>query len=203
MAEILVKERVQDASTEQPKFGKLWVYRFINRHSKIRSRYNRKYDYQRAKCEDPKIIQAWFRLVQNTIAKYGILDEDIYNFDETGFQMGVISTAKVVTSAKRDRTVSVQPGNREWVTAIKSINAAGWVLPPMIILKGVMHQKSWYEAVPSDWTIGVSENRWTTDELGLAWLKEVFNKHTQGRTTGKYRLLILNGHRSHVTAEFD
>jgi hypothetical protein len=117
--------------------------------------------------------------------------------------MGVISTAKVVTSTERDRTVSVQPGNREWVIAIESINAAGWVLPPIIILKGVMHQKSWYEAVPSDWTIGVSENGWTTDESGLAWLKEVFNKHTQSRTAGKYRLLILDGHGSHVTAEFD
>ena len=27
------------------------------------------------------------------------MDEDIYNFDETGFQMGVISTAKVITGA--------------------------------------------------------------------------------------------------------
>jgi hypothetical protein len=56
--------------------------------------------------------------------------------------MGVISIAKVVTSTERDRTVSLQPGNREWVTAIESINSTGWVLPPMIILKGVMHQKS-------------------------------------------------------------
>jgi hypothetical protein len=51
--------------------------------------------------------------VQQTIAKYGILDEDIYNFDETGFQMGVIATAKVVTGADRaGRPRPVQPGNR-------------------------------------------------------------------------------------------
>jgi len=36
--------------------------------------------------------------VQNTIAKYGINNADIYNFDETRFMMGVISTAMVVTS---------------------------------------------------------------------------------------------------------
>jgi hypothetical protein len=48
------------------------------------------------------------------IAKYGIHDEDIYNFDKTGFQIGVISTAKVVTGAERsNRPVSIQPGNRE------------------------------------------------------------------------------------------
>ena len=98
--------------------------------------------------------------------------------------MGVISTAKVVTSAERDRTVSLQPGNREWVTAIESINSTGWVLPPMIIVKGVMHQKSWYEAAPRNWPIGVSDNGWTTDELGITWLKKVFNPYTQGRTIG-------------------
>jgi hypothetical protein len=31
-------------------------------------------------------------------SKYGIQEEDIYNFDETGFQMGVIVTAKVITN---------------------------------------------------------------------------------------------------------
>lgn len=53
------------------------------------------------------------RLVQNTIANYGILDEDTWNFDESGFMMGVISTSqKVVTgSEKRGRPKQVQNGN--------------------------------------------------------------------------------------------
>ena len=85
MAELLLMERVQVASTIQPKIGQHWVYRFINRHSELKSRYNRKYDYQRAKCEDPEVIRAWFLLVQNTIAKYGIVEEDTYNFDKSGF----------------------------------------------------------------------------------------------------------------------
>jgi hypothetical protein len=40
--------------------------------------------------------------------KYGIIDEDIYNFDETVFQIGVVTTAKVITGAER----SNRPGNR-------------------------------------------------------------------------------------------
>ena len=31
----------------------------------------------------------------------------------------------------------------------------------------------------------------------------MFNTHTQARTTGQYRLLILDGHGSHLTPEFD
>jgi hypothetical protein len=74
----------------------------------------------------------------------------------------------------------------------------------MVIFQGKLHQSSWYESgVPSDWHIGVSENGWTTDELGLAWLKEVYDPNTRRRTVGKYRLLILDGHGSHVSPEFD
>ena len=34
-------------------------------------------------------------------AKYGILDCDFYNFDETGFMMGVICSSMVVTRSDR------------------------------------------------------------------------------------------------------
>lgn len=203
MAELLLAERVQVASTIQSKIGQRWVYRFIKRHSELKSKYNRKYDYQRAKCEDPEVIRAWFLLVQNTIAKYGVVEEDIYNFDETGFQMGVIATAKVVTATEKACTDSIQPRNQEWVTVIESVQSTGHILPPLVIFKGQMHQKSWYESLPPDWMIGVSENGWTTDELGLIWLKRLFGPFTESRTVGKYRLLILDGHGSHVTAEFD
>jgi hypothetical protein len=54
-----------------------------------------------------------------------------------------------------------------------------------------------------DWTIGLSEKGWTDDKLGLIWLQSVFEKHTAHRTRGVYRLLILDGHGSHVTPEFD
>ena len=74
----------------------------------------------------------------------------------------------------------------------------------MIIFEGKVHISSWYtDNLPRDWIIGVSENGWTNDSLGLTWLKEVFEKHTKDRTKGAYRLLILDGHGSHSTPEFD
>jgi len=90
-----------------------------------------------------------------TKQKWGILDEDVYNFDETGFQMGVIATARVLTrSDRRGRPMVMRPGNREWVTVIESINCQGWALPAMVILQGKVHQASWYESgVPEDWHI--------------------------------------------------
>lgn len=200
MADLLLAGRNPDL-----KVSERWVGRFIKRHDELKSKYNRKYDYQRAQCEDPELIKNWFNLVWNTIMKYGILEQDIYNFDETGFQMGVASTAKVITGShhRASRVRSLQPGNRQWVTTIETINATGWALPPMIIFAGKVHQSTWYQDLTSDWTIGLSENGWTNDELGLQWLEAVFEKHTATRTVGRYRLLILDGYGSHNTAEFE
>ena len=201
MAKLLLRERVQNASIKQTTLGKNQVYRFITRHPEIKSRYSRKYNYKHTKCKDPEVIQAQYQLVQNTVAKYRILNKDIYNFDKTGFQIGVISIAKVVTSAKRDRTVSLQPRNHKQVTAIESINSTSQVLPPIIILKGVIHQLSQYKSIPQ--YIGVNDNSWMTNELGLTQLKKVFNPNTQGYIVGKYQLLILDRYRSYITAEFN
>jgi hypothetical protein len=74
----------------------------------------------------------------------------------------------------------------------------------MIIFDGKVHISSWYtDTLPHDWTIAVSDNGWTNDSLGLNWLTDVFEKHTKDRTKGVYRLLILDGHGSHSTPEFD
>ena len=141
--------------------GKNWVYKFIQRHESIKAKYNRKYDYQRAKCEDPELIRPWFKRLQQTIAEYGIEEDDIYNFDETVFQMGVIATAKVVTASDRaGRPRAIQPGNREWVTVVETIGVRGSTAPPLIIFEAVIHQESWYTdgIIPPDWSIAVSEN---------------------------------------------
>ena len=117
--------------------------------------------------------------------------------------MGIAVTSKVVTSSDTvGRAVTVQPGNRDWVTTIECINASGWCLPPFVILSGKLHQASWYQHLPPDWVIAISDNGWTTDKLGVEWVKH-FDRHTRSRTYGVRRLLILDGHGSHATPEFD
>jgi len=89
MANILLS---QHGSTNTQSVGKNWVSSFIKCHDEIKTSYSRRYNYQSARCEDPKIIKEWFHLVQITIMQHGIAYEDIYNFDETGYAMGLIAT---------------------------------------------------------------------------------------------------------------
>lgn len=46
--------------------------------------------HQRIKCKDSVLIGDQFKLFYNFRAKYGILDDIVYNFDETGFTLDFI-----------------------------------------------------------------------------------------------------------------
>lgn len=183
--------------------GKNWTSNFITQHPGIKTKFSRKYNYKRAQCEDPVIIMAWFELVRITIAKWRILEMDIFNFDEAGFMMGIIAIAKVVTSTeRRNRPKTKQSGNREWITIIQGINSYGWAIPPYINPKGKSHLRAWYkEGLPKDWRTDPTENGWTTNDTGFRWIQH-FNQHTKSCTVGKYRLLILDSHESHLSAQF-
>jgi hypothetical protein len=111
IADILLVAR---GITPPPTVGINWVSNFIKRRDELRTRFSRRYDYQRALNEDPKVIKEWFLMVQRTIEENGIQPEDIYNFDKTGFAIGLISAQKVVTRAEYyGRRSILQPGNRE------------------------------------------------------------------------------------------
>jgi hypothetical protein len=84
MASLLLQAQKTIPST----VGRDWASHFVGRHPNLSTRLSRKYDYQRALSKDLR-IKPWFDLVQNTVEKWGITSDDIFNFDESGFAMGV------------------------------------------------------------------------------------------------------------------
>jgi hypothetical protein len=71
MADSLLAER------HRGPVGQNWAANFVKRQPKLKVKFNQKYDYKRALCEDPEVIRGWFRLVEHTKPKYGIQDEDV------------------------------------------------------------------------------------------------------------------------------
>ncbi|EED11636.1 conserved hypothetical protein [Talaromyces stipitatus ATCC 10500] len=51
-------------------------------------------------------------------------------------------------------------------------------------------------------TIASSDSGWTNHELGYQWLVDVFDKETKSQASRGWRLLILDGHGSHVNMRF-
>jgi hypothetical protein len=145
MADRLLRERGGKPT------GKNWVDNFIKRTSELRTQWSRLYNYQRAACEDPAIIQSWFMLVQSMKAKYSILDEDTWNFDESGFMMGKISSQLVVTgSEKPGKQKKLQPSDCEWTTLVQAVAATGCIILPFIIFAGKVLISFWFTSLPRD-----------------------------------------------------
>jgi hypothetical protein len=85
--------------------------------------------------------------------------------------------------------------------------ADGSALPPGIIYEAANKavQLSWVEEIkPGEHTAHVTSSPlgWTNNDIGLAWLKQVFNRYTKKKARQSYRLLILDGHGSHLTRDF-
>ena len=75
--------------------------------------------------------------------------------------MGVICASMVVTRAdRRGRGKAVQPGNREWVTAINCISGDGFDVPPFLLVQGAYHLSNWYTEgdLPDTWAIKPTSN---------------------------------------------
>jgi len=102
--------------------------------------------------------------------KYSIHKNDIYNFDETGFQMSIISTMKVITKSNQaDRSRTTQSDNCKWVTVIEIIYVCDLTISSLIIFEVVMHQVTWYKnsLLLYNWSINVSQNDLTNNEINL------------------------------------
>ena len=127
--------------------------------------------------------------------------------DEKGFTLGTANKAKVTTHAGRQLPRTTHDETRELITVIEVYKAKQAMLPPMVVFKGTAHYKGWYTEVTEEKHayFAYSPKGYTTDEIGLEWLKK-FDAQTKmelaGPTLGEYRLLLLDGHRSHYNLHF-
>lgn len=125
--------------------------------------------------------------------------------------IGVLERAKRVFSrplwdSKQVRG-TLQDGSREWITLIACISASGEALPASLIYPAANQAiySGWVEDIkPGEHSVFVSSSStgWSNNEIALAWLEQVFDRATKATARRKYRLLILDGHGSHVTPDF-
>jgi hypothetical protein len=153
----------------------------------------------------------YINLLTKKVKEFDVLPKNTYNIDEKGFIIGVIrKTKRVFNKALYKERQYKQPshdGNREWVTVIGAICADGSHLPPAVIYPAASEkvQANWVHDINPDThnlRFSVSPSGWTNDDLGVAWLQQVFDPVTSKKARRKFRLLILNGYGSHVTKAF-
>ena len=198
---------VNDDSIERvtyPPLGKEWVANFIERHSEIQTVVGHAIEKSRIEGTMAPVLRKWFDAYKSAVVDDpNVLDENVYNFDETGFSIGTIKAGKVVINRVVKNSYRAQPGRQEWVSVIECVSATGIALSPYIIFKGKNVNARWIpESVPHGWRIAASENGWTSNRDACIYVRTVFERETREKAHGRPRVLICDGHGSHITGDF-
>ncbi len=196
-------ERILQAAGERKSLGKHWVSRFIARYPILKTQRPRRIENARVNGATTEVIKSWWSYLKNPVVDT-IKPANRWNMDETGIMEGKGSNGLVLGRNKIRPLQRKEPGTRGWTSIIECVSATGAVIPPLVIFKGKNVQQQWFPAdlSPFDtWQFHATENGWTNNETGIEWLKKVFIPYTQPLTPEK-RLLVLDGHGSHITDEF-
>jgi hypothetical protein len=208
------RKMVQNFASHVPKkpVGVGWVTRFINRNkAHLISHWTNGMDRVRHEADSEVKYKYHFNLLHSKMEEYNILAENTYNMDEKGFMIGQTGRSKRVFSKelyeRKEVRDSLQDGSREWITVLACVGADGSALPPSLIFQAANGniRSTWVqhiEAGQHDMFAASSPSGWTNNEIGLAWLEQVFDWKTRLKAQGRWRLLIIDGHGSHLTQDF-
>jgi len=183
--------------------GHEWLYRFLNRHEKLKGIYARQMENLRYDGASFEVVKSWFDAVAQLVQEHSYEYHNIWNMDESGFGVGESQSTRVLVPIDLKTKHKKVAGKQEWVTVFECINAAGEAIAPLVIFKAKYLNSGWIPAqTHKDWHFGTSENGWTSNAIGLRWLVKVFEPQTRAKAAGKRRLLIADGHGSHIRADF-
>jgi 4-hydroxybenzoate polyprenyltransferase len=184
--------------------GKNWLQAFLTRWPDIKTLRGKRIDSDRFNGASTDITKAFFMLLMMPAVRI-VKQKNRWNVDEVGMMEGIGMNGLVLGSREKKSVLIKQPGSRSWITILEAISADGRVLPPTVIFKGKTIQQQHFPQnldFLNDWNFTCSEKGWTNNEIALIWLKTVFIPLTRPDNPKEPRLLILDGHGSHMTEEF-
>jgi len=153
-------------------------------------------------CMDFNKVQRYFQALHDLLQKTGVSEcpKRIWNMDETGLQLE--HKPQRVIAQKGVRYLHARTsGNREMLTVIACVNAAGDRIPPHIIAKGktnrVLHGFD-VQSAPQGTTWSVSSSGWTKQGIARLWFEKSFLANIGDE---RPQVLILDGHDSHNFVE--
>jgi DDE superfamily endonuclease/Tc5 transposase DNA-binding domain len=182
--------------------GKHYVTRFLQRHPELKTGKTRAMDVKRLTALDPTIIERFFSEFERLRSEYSVEIDDIYNMDETGFQLSQTTANFVVYDPALGRPIAPAPeGNHQWATIIECVGINRAIKPYLIFIGKALEDHMFLktEELP-DIIWAFSPKGWIDNELAVDWLRRVFVPKTSKQ--GRHSILILDNHNSHIIGEF-
>ena len=175
--------------------GKGWWNRFVERRPHISLRKGDALALSRARAITSANIEQYYSLLKKTLEEHGLMGcaSRIYNMDESG--MPLDHKPPMVVARRGIKKVHCRTsGNKSQITIIACANAAGSIIPPMVIFEGQRFNPEWSKGEVPDTLYGMSDKGWTDQELFYYWLTELFVKQIP---PARPVMLLVDGHSSH------
>lgn len=140
-------------------------------------------------------MKQYFNLLENTLKEHNLLDSpsQLYNVDETGMPLDP-KAPNIVTKRGVKKVRYRSSGKKGQVTIVACGNAAGQVIPPLVIFDTKNFNHAWTVNEVSGTKYGLSEKGWITTELFQSWLTEYFLEYAVSK---RPLFLLLDGHSTH------
>ncbi|OBS17482.1 hypothetical protein FPOA_12112 [Fusarium poae] len=147
------------------KLSQAWVRGFKKRHPELQCNIPKTKEIQRASAEtDIKRLDGWFDKYEAILKSYNIIQRNNWNFDESPLQIGWVSGNVRLFSIRKKhntRAIAFQPGNKESLTSIDSINAA---------------------EIDEEVVLTHTETGFNNAQRGVQWLQH-FNRHSFAKSS--------------------
>ncbi len=177
-----------------------WWNSFLRRHPQLCLRKAEKLSYARLKATDPIVMERYYDLLERTLEEYDLFDAPtrIFNCDETGLCYQHTPPSVVAVKGQRHPR-AVTTGNKKQVTVLACASAAGYYLPPLIILKRKTLPMSVLDNEVPGTMYALSDSSWMDSETFDNWFSNHFLVHAP---PARPLLLLLDGHSTHYNPQF-
>ncbi len=180
--------------------GNKWFNNFIDRHAELSYKKSEYLSYARGRVTET-FIRNWFRETEELLGdKVNILYQEntnrVWNMDETAIYMK--GNDRVI--AEKNRPASkVGPNDKENLTILYSVSAAGDVSPPLAVWAYERIPIFIQEKQPPNWDYAKSEKGWMTSAVFYEFIANSFYPYLVEQNIEFPVIVILDGHASHLS----
>lgn len=196
----IINEVVRKTPFTDNRPGRHWYEAFLRRHPDIAGRVVQNLTSVQASL-DENFLQNWFREVKTYLLEKQLIDispSRIFNGDENTFEL--CPQAQPVLGTKGTKAV-YNSNDEDNITTLFMVNAAGDMVPPMIIYPYQHIPYNISEDNPKSWFISGSQKGWMTAINFYEYVVNCFYPWLLEKKIEFPVILYVDSHSSHLTLQ--
>nr|CAI5843653.1 unnamed protein product [Callosobruchus analis] len=183
--------------------GKKWYQSFLRRNPELTERTPENISNGRAAVTEDK-IRKWFAELLEHLEAIGTSDiltvpNRIFNGDETSFYICPKSGRVLASRGYKNVYKIVNGKEKEAITVLAVITAAGNILPPCVVFPYVRPPKDVIKSLPDGWLLGKSETGWMKADKFFDYIVKGLSKWVDDQNIQKPVVVFVDGNKSHLS----